>query len=51
MVAGSRGVKLTSPVWRALMVSAALAASVALTGCQTDGGVDLAGLAKAMRPR
>jgi murein L,D-transpeptidase YafK len=50
MVAGTRGVKRTSPVWRALVVSAALAASVALTGCQTDGGVDLANLAKAMRP-
>jgi murein L,D-transpeptidase YafK len=36
----------TSPLWRALLASAALAASVALTGCQTDG-VDLA---KAMRP-
>ncbi len=41
----------TSPVWRALTVSAALAAAIALTGCQTEGGIDLAKAMKPLSPR
>ncbi|MFL5044500.1 MAG: murein L,D-transpeptidase family protein, partial [Xanthobacteraceae bacterium] len=36
----------TLPLWRTLAASAAIAGSIALTGCQTDG-IDIA---KAMRP-
>jgi murein L,D-transpeptidase YafK len=50
MVAGSLRLKRSSPFWRVLMASAALAASVALTGCQTDG-VDLARAMTPLSPR
>jgi murein L,D-transpeptidase YafK len=50
MLAGSLGLKRTAPVWRALTVSAALAAAVALTGCQTEG-LDFAKAMKPLSPR
>jgi murein L,D-transpeptidase YafK len=50
MVAGSLLLKRSSPLWRAVMASAALAASVALSGCQTDG-VDLARAMTPLSPR
>jgi murein L,D-transpeptidase YafK len=43
-------VRRTSPGWRALAVSATIVASVALTGCQTDG-VDFAKAMKPLSPR
>src|SRR5262249_2204328 len=43
---GSSGLNRTLPLWRTLAASAAIAAAVALPGCQTDG----VAVAKALTP-